>query len=72
MAGVPRYALYVVPRPESALARFSAAWLGWDIERGESIDDFGSELHSRSLFLGRDTAIGVLPRAQLIDGRFEL
>jgi len=34
MAGTPRYALYAVPRPESALVRFGAAWLGWDIETG--------------------------------------
>ena len=37
MAGVPRYALYAVPRPESALARFGARWLGWDIETGAEV-----------------------------------
>ena len=37
MAGVPRYALYWVPRPESALARFGARWLGWDIETGAEV-----------------------------------
>jgi len=38
VSAAPRYALYTVPPPKSALARFAAAWLGWDIERGESID----------------------------------
>jgi len=33
-----RYALYAVPRPETALARFGAAWLGWDIEKGECVE----------------------------------
>ena len=33
----PRYALYAVPEPGSALARFAAAWLGRDIETGESV-----------------------------------
>jgi len=38
MAAGPRYALYFAPRPQTALARFGARWLGWDIERGEAID----------------------------------
>jgi len=37
MAGTPRYALFVVPRPDSALARFGAEWLGWDIETGSEV-----------------------------------
>ena len=37
MAGTPRYALYAVPRPASELGRFSAAWLGWDIEIGSEV-----------------------------------
>ncbi len=38
MAATPRYALYVAPRPETALARFGARWLGWDLDRGQVID----------------------------------
>jgi putative phosphonate metabolism protein len=38
MAGVPRYALYAVPRPESALARLGARWLGWDVETGSEVN----------------------------------
>ena len=34
----PRYALYAVPRPQTALARFGAAWLGWDIETGTAVE----------------------------------
>lgn len=37
MAETRRYALYVVPRPECALARFGATWLGWDIETGSDV-----------------------------------
>lgn len=38
MAATPRYALYIAPRPETALAQFGARWLGWDLERGQAID----------------------------------
>lgn len=31
-----RYALYWAPERDSPLARFGAAWLGWDAERGEA------------------------------------
>lgn len=34
MDGFRRYAVYFAPRPERALGRFGAAWLGWDAERG--------------------------------------
>jgi putative phosphonate metabolism protein len=37
MAGVPRYALYAVPRPETPLARFGMQWVGWDIETGSEV-----------------------------------
>ncbi|HKF73970.1 MAG TPA: DUF1045 domain-containing protein [Stellaceae bacterium] len=37
MAEPIRYALYAVPRPESPLARFGAAWLGWDIDTGAEV-----------------------------------
>lgn len=33
MQGYARYAVYWAPRPDSALARLGAAWLGWDPER---------------------------------------
>ena len=33
MSGFRRYAIYYLPDDE-ALARFGAAWLGWDVERG--------------------------------------
>ena len=32
-----RYALYAVPKPKTPLARFAAAWLGWDIETGGAV-----------------------------------
>jgi putative phosphonate metabolism protein len=38
MAATPRYALYVAPRPETALAQFGARWLGWDLDRGQVVD----------------------------------
>lgn len=38
MAADPRYALYFAPRPEAALAQFGVRWLGWDIDRGASVD----------------------------------
>jgi putative phosphonate metabolism protein len=38
LSAAPRYALYAVPSPKSALAVFAAAWLGWDIECGEIVD----------------------------------
>ena len=34
----PRYALYAVPQPETALARFAASWFGWDIEKGAAVE----------------------------------
>ncbi len=34
MTGTTRYAIYYAP--EGALARFGAAWLGWDAEAGET------------------------------------
>jgi putative phosphonate metabolism protein len=37
MPSAPRYAIYAVLRPETALARFGAAWLGWDIETGAEV-----------------------------------
>ena len=37
-----RYAIYFAPRPRRALARFGAAWLGWDAEAGADRD--GPEL----------------------------
>ncbi|MBP7001368.1 DUF1045 domain-containing protein [Amaricoccus sp.] len=36
MEGWRRFAVYYAPRAESAIARFGAAWLGWDAERGEA------------------------------------
>ena len=32
-----RYAIYFVPEPDTALARFGAAWLGRDIESGHAV-----------------------------------
>ncbi|MSU88573.1 DUF1045 domain-containing protein [Rhodobacteraceae bacterium 2CG4] len=32
-----RYAIYAAPEPDTALARFGAAWLGWDAERGTAV-----------------------------------
>lgn len=37
MDGWRRYAVYYAPRPETMLARFGAAWLGWDPERGVEV-----------------------------------
>jgi putative phosphonate metabolism protein len=37
MAGMVRYAVYWAPEPGTALARFGAAWLGWDAERGSPL-----------------------------------
>lgn len=34
--GYRRYAIYWAPECDSPLARFGAAWLGWDPERGEA------------------------------------
>lgn len=44
--GFRRFAVYFMPRPESALARFGAAWLGWDSDRcvdcpGPGLDGLG-------------------------------
>lgn len=33
-----RYAAYFAPRPETALARFGAAWLGWDADAGRAVE----------------------------------
>ncbi|MEM6664275.1 MAG: DUF1045 domain-containing protein [Pseudomonadota bacterium] len=33
-----RYAVYYAPPKGSALARFGAAWLGWDIDTGAAVD----------------------------------
>ena len=38
MLGRPRYAVFAVLRPETGLARFGAAWLGWDIETGAEVN----------------------------------
>lgn len=51
MPPVPRYALYAVPRPDSALARFGAEWLGWEIETGKEVSpietaDLPTALHA--------------------------
>lgn len=35
--GYRRYAIYFAPAPESALAKFAASWLGYDVETGESV-----------------------------------
>ncbi len=32
-----RYAVYFAPRPDTALGRFGAAWLGWDAEAGAAV-----------------------------------
>jgi putative phosphonate metabolism protein len=58
MAGPPRYALYAVPRPESALARFGARWLGWDIETGSET----SPLETARLPAALHTAVTNEPR----------
>lgn len=36
MSGFQRLAIYFVPRPETALARFGADWLDWDVETGSA------------------------------------
>lgn len=33
-----RYAVYFAPRPGSALARFGAEWLAWDVESARTVD----------------------------------
>lgn len=38
-----RHAIYFAPGAGSALARFGAAWLGWDAERGERLAPRGPE-----------------------------
>ncbi len=35
--GFRRYAVYFAPRPDSALGRFGAAWLGWDADAGREV-----------------------------------
>lgn len=37
MSHYQRYAIYYAPPSGSALARFGASWLGWDIEQGEPV-----------------------------------
>lgn len=37
MTSFRRYAVYWAPPPGSALARFGAAWLGWDAEAGRAV-----------------------------------
>lgn len=36
--GFRRYAVYFAPPRDSALARFGAAWLGWDAEAGAEVE----------------------------------
>ncbi|MBB5047996.1 putative phosphonate metabolism protein [Rhodopseudomonas rhenobacensis] len=38
MSRFPRYAIYYVPAADSALARFGAALLGYDVHRGAELD----------------------------------
>lgn len=37
MTSFRRYAVYWAPPPDSALARFGAAWLGWDAAAGRAV-----------------------------------
>ncbi|MEO1491279.1 MAG: DUF1045 domain-containing protein [Pseudomonadota bacterium] len=37
MSNYQRYALYYAPPSGSALARFGASWLGWDVEAGAGV-----------------------------------
>ena len=37
MANWRRHAIYFAPPAGSALARFGAAWLGWDAEAGAAV-----------------------------------
>lgn len=38
MSGGERYAVYFAPEPGSPLARFGAAWLGYDVATGEAVE----------------------------------
>ena len=63
-AGSPRYALYAVPRPETALALFGARWLGWDIETGSEV----SPLEMAGLPPALHTAVTDEPRRYGLHG----
>lgn len=38
MKAFNRYAIYFLPKQNSALANFGANWLGWDIQKGQQTD----------------------------------
>lgn len=67
MSGHQRYAIYYLPPADSALAKFGAAWLGWDVDRAVALESRAPDLTETPRKYGFHGTLK--PPFRLVDGR---